>query len=143
MESDGMRKGSNRNERITSTSRDDREEKERAYSTAMGSRTRSAGVPADARGPHAASLGKEQPVKAPDHPRQCADHHQHQAEVDRFVAEQPPQHGERQCTTQRDSPQTSVQHRLREAGGARDHGCGRANHPSIRITRTQARLSAQ
>ena len=47
IESDGIRNGSNRNERITRTSTITGKN-ERAYSTAMGSRTRSAGVPAAA-----------------------------------------------------------------------------------------------
>ena len=47
MESEGIRNGSNKNERITKTSTMTGKN-ERAYSTAMGSRTRSAGVPADA-----------------------------------------------------------------------------------------------
>ena len=41
-----MRNGSNRNDRITSTSRMTGKN-ERAYSTAIGSRTRSRGVPAE------------------------------------------------------------------------------------------------
>src|ERR1700732_2436409 len=47
MESEGMRNGSHKNDRITKTNTMTGKN-ERAYSTAMGSRTRSAGVPADA-----------------------------------------------------------------------------------------------
>src|ERR1700682_318484 len=47
IESEGMRNGSNKNDRITNTNTMTGKN-ERAYSTATGSRTRSGGVPADA-----------------------------------------------------------------------------------------------
>ncbi len=47
IESEGMRNGSNKKERMTST-RMMTGKNERAYSTAIGSRTRSVGVPAEA-----------------------------------------------------------------------------------------------
>ena len=67
MESEGIRNGSNRKERITSTSRMTGKN-ERAYSTATGSRTRSAGVPAAAAGPCAARAKNawSRPQMAPD-----------------------------------------------------------------------------
>ena len=94
MESEGMRNGSNRNERITSTSTMTGKN-ERAYSTAIGSRTRSGGVPAAAaaRLRRRAKKAWSRPQMAPE---MAPTTHQHEAEVHRLVAKQAPQHRQRE-----------------------------------------------